>query len=384
MLSRRIRVNAVVAAAAALAVISPAVWQAQAQRAAPPAPVPKQLPVLRLEPGRSVGTALDKGATYHQLEDLAVRVRTVFDDAVAVSERTEPGHLEAALETPAGRRLATLTVLRLAGARETIHLEVPGERFVTVQAPTGLRASLDWAGRQVYTFWKDRSAHASSGPAWQQNLLRPAGVGPRNLDVSIREVETEWPGQVVARASWRQPLGPADRPGGGRRMAATFTRGGRDRGWVQWYADAKILDWSITGLTSGTLTDDALGEIGGWPFTPDLAWLNVQAFAFEHFQSNIARRQAAVRSQSPTGLAALVKAVMPTLHAQDGCTGLHWLDSSIVRPCCDRHDLCFNKYGCDRYSWLWPYSYSWQCTACNADVVFCFTGAALRPWHREP
>ena len=39
--------------------------------------------------------------------------------------------------------------------------------------------------------------------------------------------------------------------------------------------------------------------------------------------------------------------VAPTLSANEpGCDGLHWLDGTVFRYCCDVHDLCYAKVGC--------------------------------------
>jgi hypothetical protein len=65
----------------------------------------------------------------------------------------------------------------------------------------------------------------------------------------------------------------------------------------------------------------------------------------------------------------------------DGCTGLHWLDDTIFRECCDTHDRCFEedyRSGdcCEAWSWFFPLPW-WQCARCNFSVVRCFVTRTL-------
>jgi hypothetical protein len=61
-----------------------------------------------------------------------------------------------------------------------------------------------------------------------------------------------------------------------------------------------------------------------------------------------------------------------TVVNEPGCDNLHWLDGSIFRACCDVHDRCYETNGCNASSWWWPFSGSWSCERCNAQVVYCF------------
>jgi hypothetical protein len=108
-----------------------------------------------------------------------------------------------------------------------------------------------------------------------------------------------------------------------------------------------------------------------------MGWANVQALAFFTFHSRLAKNGtgsvAANRSQPRTWNQKLLDAIVRPVNANEpGCDGLHWLDGSVFRPCCDAHDICYAKAGCDAYSWYWPPSMSWSCTACNAAAVYCF------------
>ena len=131
--------------------------------------------------------------------------------------------------------------------------------------------------------------------------------------------------------------------------------------------------------------------LGGWTFQPTLAWANVQALAFYTFHARLAKAgtvSVARNDHEPRSLGrkVLESLVRPVQANAPGCDGLHWLDGSIFRPCCDAHDICYAKAGCNQYSWYWPPSMSWACTGCNALAAYCFystigisTGTASTP-----
>ncbi|MGE3277065.1 MAG: hypothetical protein AB7O67_18280 [Vicinamibacterales bacterium] len=334
--------------------------------------------ILRLGAEVPASAALNKGATYNSLEGQASRVTTTFEDAgvttVAVSER-QSGALRARLSESGGGARAELEVTRAADGMPRLAYTAPGRVRVEATTRPELEPSLDWAARQAYVFAHDDVAEGAAGlraTRWQRNLIRRAGARPLDLEARIQEVRTEWPDGLVATA--RRPASRAEARGRGGAVI-TFTsvleKDGVTLGWVRWHEAIRVLAWEFTDGRSGYLSPARLGEAGGWPFTPDMAWANVQAYAFYELP----------RRQVPPGLAAaaapgfvqrIVEAVMPTLHAQDGCTDLHWLDGTIFRRCCDAHDLCYNAFGCDRYTWFWPFGNRWQCQSCNVSAVFCF------------
>ncbi len=253
----------------------------------------------------------ERGATYYALERSAVRVTTRFrDKTTAVSERDTNGTIRTRLVDVGGNEQAAAT--------------------------TDEPVTLDTANRRHH----------------------PKG--------DVESIESEWPEGFVARTvEMEEPAG--------RLLFTRLFQNGAEVGRLGWYPDAQVLHWSFPGLTRGTLSPERLGKIGGrWPFTPDMAWGNVQSLAFHRFHT---RMKAAAKPQEQGRLARLINLIMPTLSANDaGCDGLHWLDNSIVRPCCDNHDLCYQKYGCSYTSW-WQVWTSWRCDACNTWVVFCFLTA---------
>ena len=164
----------------------------------------------------------------------------------------------------------------------------------------------------------------------------------------------------------------------------TFLRaGGTEIGWVRWIADARIALWSFAGNTAW-VSDEQLNEYGGWPFVPDMAWANIQAFVVHQLRPRLDVR----RERDPSLLASLTEWVAPTVYAQNppnGCTlpsgeRAAWLDGSVFRVCCDAHDMCYWAYGCSMQSWWWPFGHAWQCTACNMGAVNCFAYGGEFPY----
>ena len=180
----------------------------------------------------------------------------------------------------------------------------------------------------------------------------------------IDRLETEYAGGLVAVTSHVLTNG----------QPVQFTRlyqNGVDVGRMGWYAHSQKLLWRFPGLTTGVITEKVLDhEPGGkWPFEPDMAWGNVQAIAFYRMHTAI-KEQAALANHG--SLARLATFFFPSVQANEpGCDYLHWLDSSIVRPCCDIHDRCYAKNGCTAQTW-WQWWSSWKCDFCNMSAIWCF------------
>jgi hypothetical protein len=152
-------------------------------------------------------------------------------------------------------------------------------------------------------------------------------------------------------------------------------------GATRWYVEEQVLSWNFPGLTEGYLDSTRLEHDGGWSFTPDMAWANIQSLAFQHFHTLIAS-QGFVASNEGGWVDRVTALVVPTVFANEpGCDGLHWLDDTVFRPCCDVHDMCYQAYGCNWMSW-WQWWSSWSCDECNFSVVFCFRSGGREPFRR--
>jgi hypothetical protein len=377
----RIR-NAVLALV--LAVHPAASDDAVAQQLVPP-DVNSSISVLRLERGQRVSTAPDRGTTFHGLESQALRVTAVFEDAVATTERLPGGRLETRVTDRVGTPLATLAVTRSVGARDQIEFRAEGRRPVRAVGRSDLVPTLDWAARQAYALLRDGVAGSAARLEWRQNLLRP-GRATRDVDAAIIEVRSEWPNGITAAAHWRAPQRDFLPSPVVTDSFTTFLRkDGVDLGWVRYYSTEQVLAWSFGSQGEQHLDAQRLAAIGGWPFVPDMAWANVQAFAF--YQLPALRAEQAARVAAPGGwIARAVDFFLPTVHANEaGCDGLHWLDRTVFRRCCDQHDACYVRYGCTSQSWWWPFGSAWQCTSCNAGAFFCFnTAGGDGPYYPYP
>ncbi len=248
----------------------------------------------------------------------------------------------------------------------------------------------------------------------------------------VVSVQSEFADYVAT--AMRDPIPGRPKPG---TAYSTFTarlrdRRGQELGFVRYFSRQRVVTWSFVSGDRGVVQETRLP--GGFRFTPNMAWANLQGLALHRdrplahpgpplavvaraggllgtrtlaFMPTFARPRAAAEQPGAAGLsfrpaaerspfapaglhgrrysdnsaemnvASSGVASQPTCDGQsDGCTGLHWLDGSIFRACCDAHDICFeydpeNGGCCTKWSWIafWD---NWHCTACNAAVVACF------------
>jgi hypothetical protein len=123
-------------------------------------------------------------------------------------------------------------------------------------------------------------------------------------------------------------------------LASRLMRDGVQIGAANWFAKDQVLLWDIPGVTSGSLTAAELTSFGGWPFAPDAEWLNLQTIAFYHFKTAIDKQGSVARRQpGPSAPNRVLDFFVAPVLADAGCDGLHWLDGTVLRFCCDVHDL---------------------------------------------
>jgi hypothetical protein len=331
----------------------------------------------------------DRGATYHALESRATRVTTKFADAIAVGERGPDGRLFTRLTDLAGNDIASFRVTRVDADNDALEFSIPAGVTRRSARRSGLRPSLDWSNQQAYSMWADRAALAGSALEWQDTLMRPAGARRRHVGDEVLQTDTEWTGGFSASAirkigshvsyvTKRQTTGVV--------FISALKRDGLEIGFSQWWPDEQAFAWSFPGLTEGYVDASRLEQSGGWPFAPDMAWMNTQNLAFQQFHS-LLKLQGAISEDRGGWLQRLGSFVVPSLSANDvGCDYLHWLDQSVYRPCCDSHDRCYEKRepACGASSW-WMFWSSWECTRCNIRAVFCFaTRNGSHVLHRTP
>jgi hypothetical protein len=329
----------------------------------------------------------DMGGTFYTVESRAVRVRTRFARGTAIAERAPDGDIRARLTDAFGNARREL-VVDATGAMSS-RLDVRDEQGSIVESAVTraeVRPTLDWANLQLHAIDTD-----ARGPReWRGRFLRSKAARRVNLDDEPLEVETEF------ETGLRSKTTKVTDKRAGVIYRTTVYDGGTEVGWMAWRPQSKTLAFDFKGLTSGVITEKTLERYGGWRFRPTLNWANLQGFAYYDFgvrlrASGPQARNGAVPDRTLPGAVAVPAATavrrspgdrpllqrftdlfVATVHAnEEGCDRLHWLDGSMFRYCCDRHDLCYEKNGCSEKSW-WSFG-SWSCTRCNIQAVVCFT-----------
>jgi hypothetical protein len=333
---------------------------------------------VQIIPGgqKQAGNPGEKGATYYALETQTKRLTTKFKDGhTAVAERGLVGEVETRLHDQAGNERARLRLNRIDGSHDTVSYEpIGGTAFQMLSDPNMVKPTLDWATRQAYGFERDGTANL----VWDGGSMRPKASARRDVESDVDEVETVWANGIVARLT-RQTYSRRQIAKGrfvqGPVLVSELTQYGVPAGTAVWFERDHVFAYTLPGLLSGVVVigpEELKANYGGWPFTPDTTWLNLQLIAAHQFKTQAVKDGSVAGNCSSSKPNRLVQFFMPTVNANEpGCDGLHWLDGSVVRECCDNHDLCYAKAGCSSSSW-WQVWSSWSCDVCNLTVVVCF------------
>jgi hypothetical protein len=333
------------------------------------------------------GHAGQKGATYYGLESQTGRFTTVFlDGTKAVAERSVDGDLLATLHDPSGNEINRVRVDRNDGAHDVVQYLRPNGDVIQGLIDAQAKPTLDWLNRQSHRIYQDRIT-PTTGLQWIDGLIRRGGATEKDEEQSVvRSVETQWTNGISAqttRVVARQGQVFDRQPVQGDVLVTKLVRDGVEIGIANYFTHERIYAWSIPGVTEGAITNEHLKpRHGGWPFTPDMVWMNLQAIGLYHWKTIINEKGFVARQDNraapcPQAVAArnpILEYFAPTLLAnEEGCDSLHWLDGTVLRFCCDIHDYCYEKFGCSSSSW-WRWWTSWQCDFCNAGAVWCFMG----------
>lgn len=357
-----------------LAVVSSAPWTLLASSAAGRSGDQTSPPVARLAPDglRPGAEPGKKGATYFGLESQAVRQTARFPELTAVTDRGFDGALRTVLADAGGTEVATFKLDRVDGSADVLSF-TRGGRTVRILGNAAARPTLDWSTKQAYVLWRDRAEVEGARFEWRGEMVRIAAGAELDVERSLAELQTEWSSGLTTKTV-RQSVSRHPIPGrvvSGAVLVTRLSRSGTELGLANWYPSAQVFMWTIPGLTKGYIAPEHLGQFSGWPFAPDMAWLNLQLTAFHHYKSRILEK-GFVAERAPTWVDRLVQRVTPTLQANEpGCDDLHWLDGTVFRFCCDIHDRCYERIGCTSRSW-WRFWSSWNCTACNVGAIYCF------------
>jgi hypothetical protein len=334
-------------------------------------------PVQIVPPGqKQVGNPGERGTTYYALEAQTTRLTTTFKDGhAAVTERGLVGDVRTILRDQAGNERAQLRLNRIDGTHDMVNYEpIAGAPFQALSDPNVAKPTLDWATRQAYGLAKD----GTDNLVWDAGTMRRKGAARRDVDSEVASVETVWANGLIARLTRQSYSRRQIAPGRfvqGPVMATELTLHGAAVGTAVWFEQDQVFAYSLPGLMAGLVVigpEHLKANYGGWPFTPDTTWLNLQIIAAHHFKTLLAKQGSVAKACEPPRPSRLAQFFSPTLYANEaGCDDFHWLDGSIVRDCCDDHDRCYAKSGCDSSSW-WQWWKSWTCDRCNIAVVGCF------------
>lgn len=335
-------------------------------------------PAVQLVPPgqKQAGSPGRKGATYYALEGQTTRLTTRFRDGhQAVAERGLVGDVRTTLRDQAGNERARLRLNRIDGKHDMLNYEpAAGAPMQALSDPTLVTPTLDWAARQAYGLVKDGADHL----VWDEGTMRRKGAPRRNVEDDVESVETVWANGLTAKLTRQVYSRRQITPGryvGGPVMVSELTLHGAPAGTAVWFEKNQVFAYALPGLTTGMVVigpEELMANYGGWPFTPDTTWLNLQVIATHHFATQLAKQGFVAKACESPKPSRLAQFLMPTVYANEaGCDDFHWLDGSVVRACCDDHDRCYAKSGCDSNSW-WQWWRSWSCDRCNMAVVGCF------------
>jgi hypothetical protein len=322
--------------------------------------------VGRSEPGK-------KSDTDYWLDSRIVRLTARYEDATITTERTHDGIVTSNVADRSGNPGASLSV------RSNLlqYAPIAGDPLLAANDSTE-RPTLDAASRQAYGLWKD----GIKGLRWQRGMMR--GRNP-DRDLEPLELRTEWAQGLTAHATRKFDRKIRVRVKGretvyaGEAIVTRLTRDGAEIGTTVWFPAQQTFMWNIGGI-KGSLDPEVLSAKnngpGGWAFSVNAAWVNLQTIAFQHFASlpKPLAQGGGGRCAPQSGLLARVADfLVPTLSANSpGCDWpFVWLNGTSYEPCCNRHDLCYAAYGCNWKSW-WMVWTSWRCDTCNLVVYNCF------------
>ena len=310
---------------------------------------------------------------------------TFFDGHVATSERGFSGTVTTTVHDSAGNERSKMKVLPVDVGHATVNFQ-PTEATAPVQMmsdPSVARPTLDWSAKQAYRLTRD----GTKDLVWAKGQMHARAAPSVDPESEVKEVETFWQDGLVAKVTRgvrpRRELAPGISLGG-RTLATELTQHGVFAGSSIWFEQDNAYLFYVAGLMDKAQIINAkvMSEnYGGWTFTPDTTWMNLQLIATHHFKTQVAKIGFVAKNegggcQTMAPPSRIAQFFFPTVLADNtGCDRMHWLDGSIFRGCCDDHDRCYARAGCTERSW-WQVWSSWTCDMCNAEAVWCFYVAA--------
>jgi hypothetical protein len=329
-----------------------------------------------------------RGATYYALEGRTTRLTAEFRDGTrSVAVRGVDGDVVASLEGRDRNELNRVRVDLTEGRDDILELTVPLAPPRAMVLRADVHPTLDWVARQGHQWLLD-GVDTTKGLQWRDGIARRPGRPSEAPELqTIRTLTTEWSGGLSAVTTPVRP-GQGDHVAGravaGDVLVTKVMKDGLQVGLANYFTRERVFTWRI-GSSEGSIGGEQLAaRYGGWLFTPDMVWMNLQSIAFYEWRTAIEQERFVARARPRSGLERALQFIAPTLTANEpGCDGLHWIDGSVFRFCCDMHDRCYEKNGCASSSW-WQVWSSWTCDICNGAVVFCFASGAGGPFYQYP
>jgi hypothetical protein len=324
----------------------------------------------------------EKGATYYSLESQSTRVTTEFlDGSRSIGERGVDGSLKAVLTSEDGGEIHRLHVDTVQTGGSVLSFVPANGQPRVYRVAHEVHPTLDWLNHQAHKLHRDRVT-SDTALEWKAGLMRPADAptsDASDLDADVRLVETVWSNGLSARTTRQRPSGHheiAGRTITGDVLATKVLRDGVDIGAANYFVNERIYAWHLQDVPDGWIADEHLQvRYGGWPFRPDMIWMNLQTIAKYHWRAVMNEKGFVARggcsAPQPTLATRISSFFVPTLLANDpGCDDFHYFDGTLFRYCCDLHDACYEKAGCTSSTW-WQWWSSWTCDFCNMNVIAC-------------
>ena len=300
---------------------------------------------------------ISMGEIYHRYDYLVSRVTTTFKNSYIIVERNQ-ADLFAALYSSDDRLIISL---HYSEEKNRIYLDFSDQKASSeiIARPLPIYTT-DWATHQVYIISKYLGGRSIRflPLVWRGSFLVPNRSGRREnteqTNDAIITVTSEFPSRIAYSETQSTDFSRVNNI-----PPATFDTWIMDRssgeviGQTKWFGGQyQTFAWKFPNDT-GWASDQTIP--GGLPFTPSKAWANIQAYAFSEFHTGATRDE-------------------------PGCNGLHWLDNTIFRVCCDNHDKCYLNDpanpddNCTAGSWffLGNQGRRWYCFKCNLAVIACF------------
>jgi hypothetical protein len=318
--------------------------------------------------GFSLALALMATGAFAQNARMGVRYQIIDSEVERVVTRFASGEVTS-LRSPDG---SVITTLR-AGGKVIKNVSQPAQIRLTPKSSSSAAVltindrSLDFINADAYVAWRNREPRgAAYRPLSEEAAALLVGQDPVELADAASDLRfiTMYTRDYEVLAKRTRPSARIEQPNLPNFTAALRKRDtGELVAIMGWHEDEQTLVFRFMGEEPMAITNTVLPQ-GRWSFYPNEAWADIQLLSL------MKGRNSARLSQRPIVSATSLR---PTPLNDPGCDGLHWLDGTVYRQCCDDHDRCYETEWppCEAGK-SWFFMGGWSCTFCNIEVVVCF------------